>query len=329
METQPLFDHFGCTVLGYGQSFVDLAPADVHAAVREHGAVLFRGFTSEPETFEAFTRTQCDLFYFHPHPKRTSLGSDGFSDLAPPGHHAIKLHTERAYEPAFARPQLLWFHCIRAANAGGETLLCDGVELWSRLPSRIQELFTRNRLLYVLPLPSRLLRAQWSRHFVTSAHKDISRDDAEQIMRADPNVEYAFLDHGKLLVLKHLVPAVMASRFNGRLAFSNNLLNRRFSSFVQFEDYSTVEEELLCEVDAIAAPITYPLTWEAGDVLLVDNERVLHGRHAHNDPMREIHVRFGRDRFVARHPDGRGLTHLSPEAPATVSTPPAEAVTSK
>jgi alpha-ketoglutarate-dependent taurine dioxygenase len=299
METIPLFDEFGCMVMGNGKRLTDLAGAEVHAAMSRYGAVLFRRFDADSDAFEAFSSTLCDAFYSHPHPKRVPVGKDGFSNLASPKHDPILLHTERGYEPRFARPQLLWFHCVRPASADGETLLCDGAQLWSRLPLRVQELFTRNRLLYVLTLPGPLLRGHWSKHFITSVRRTISREDVEKLLKDDVDVEYAFLQAGKLLVLKLLISAVTTSAFDGRVAFANTLLNRRFSSFVQFEDCSPIEEGVLCEIDAVAAPITFPIAWEAGDVLLIDNERVMHGRRAHKDSNRELHVRFGRDRFAS------------------------------
>ena len=38
-------------------------------------------------------------------------------------------------------PEIIWFFCNKAPLNGGETIFCDGIELWNRLPSKIKACF--------------------------------------------------------------------------------------------------------------------------------------------------------------------------------------------
>ena len=58
----------------------------------------------------------------------------------------IPPHAEMAYTPF--RPDMLWFYCETPASQGGETLLCDGLDLWSRLRPATKDLFLSQKLTY-------------------------------------------------------------------------------------------------------------------------------------------------------------------------------------
>ena len=48
---------------------------------------------------------------------------------------------------------------------------------------------------------------------------------------------------------------------------------------VTFGDGEHIDENILDYITETAVRLTTPLVWETGDVALVDNKRVMHGRH--------------------------------------------------
>jgi hypothetical protein len=86
--------------------------------------------------------------------------------------------------------------------------------------------------------------------------------------------------------------------FNEEPAFGNFLLFARFalrvSHFPLLDDGQVVPDEWVESVRQVAAPITYALQWQRGDILIVDNSRFMHGRREILNPAeRKIASYFG------------------------------------
>ena len=64
------------------------------------------------------------------------------------------------------------------------------------------------------------------------------------------------------------------------------------ATIVRWEDGSEVSHELMREIGAVAKQLTVEVQWERGDVLMVDNTRVMHGRRDWPDSGRVILVRM-------------------------------------
>ena len=109
-----------------------------------------------------------------------------------------------------------------------------------------------------------------------------------------------------LLKFEYLTSALQETRFGGATTFANFLLfsqtapacghpeGPRIRAMLRFEDDQPIAPELTAEIEAIAAPLTGEIHWSAGDLAMIDNTRMMHGRHAFNDPKREIYVRMCR-----------------------------------
>jgi alpha-ketoglutarate-dependent taurine dioxygenase len=48
----------------------------------------------------------------------------------------------------------------------------------------------------------------------------------------------------------------------------------------------------MSELNAIAEKITAEINWQKGDILMVDNTRIMHGRRAFVDDKRNIYIRL-------------------------------------
>jgi hypothetical protein len=95
--------------------------------------------------------------------------------------------------------------------------------------------------------------------------------------------------------------------FDDRLAFGNFLLFARdylhLPNFPCLDDGRPVPAEWITAVRDAARPITYPVDWHAGDLLVIDNSRFMHGRRSVPQPSkRRIASYFGYVGFARPRP---------------------------
>lgn len=287
------------------------ARQEIVALFREHGALLFRGFGASREEFLAFTEGYSREF--------SRYEGGFFRDRQPVGGNdtlltvtgsqegfAIPLHGEMYY--AARQPQLLWFYCERPADQGGETTLADGEEVFTRLSPRAQDLFTRNQVRYERHLPD----GAWQHAFQTEDLAEVERRCAEHDTRM------TFDPATRQVSTSRLAWAVIPGRSGRRDTFINNVVslylgelslkrgtaaetirNLSGSSFpvvVRMEDGAPIPGAVVKEILALNQRIAVAVPWSAGDVVMVDNTRVLHGRLAYSGE-RNVYVRLGERAF--------------------------------
>ena len=256
--------------------------ATVKDALGDTGIVLFRGFETAPESFHAFASRFASRFFFMPVADRASHPLAKELQTVTTGQFALNLHFENGNTPM--RPDLLWFYCVRPAIADGETLVCDGVALWEALRPEAQRFFLEHEIVHRNTFPERLWRS------VSGFGKE-----------GDPLPEMTVLDIGpgtrcrlnpdRSMSIEYRTSAVGSSRFaRDRRGFVGNVLPDVYADdpLPVLEDGSPLPEAVIREVDETAAGLTSRITWKAGDVLVIDNTRWLHGRRAFEDPARTI-----------------------------------------
>jgi alpha-ketoglutarate-dependent taurine dioxygenase len=78
------------------------------------------------------------------------------------------------------------------------------------------------------------------------------------------------------------------------MVFINSLLPAKHiaPNSVLFDDNSEIPDDLVSELNEIADKITTKISWKKGDILMVDNTRIMHGRRAFSDNQRDIYLRL-------------------------------------
>ncbi|HEX2252554.1 MAG TPA: TauD/TfdA family dioxygenase [Thermoanaerobaculia bacterium] len=283
----------------------------VAALLREHGAVLFRGFAGGRDGFLAVSEALSRDFstyrggFFHDR-KPVDGNATLLTVTGAEEGYAVPLHGEMYYNDR--RPGLLWFHCERPAAEGGETTLADGEEVWRRLGEESRRLFTGRRVTY----RRRLADGAWQEHFQTADPAAAAALCAEgpTRFRHDPatgEVTTELTDW-----------AVHPGRSGERDTFINNVVALylgelssqrgtlppsvrhlgagRFPMVVRMEDGAPVPGRAIKELLEIHRRHAVAVRWQAGDFLVVDNTRVLHGRLAHSGG-RQVTVRLADPAF--------------------------------
>lgn len=251
---------------------------------KTHGAVLFRSFTIGVDRFRAFVMSYSNRRIPYPGGNRDTVSEDGMMQTVDLGRNAGRLHSELSHTPF--RPDICWFHCVKAPAQGGQTTLCDGALLAAALPSHTREILEGSLLRYRRTVAVGFLERIFS-----------IEDPAIllEALRTDP-VGQHYEIRGNEVVQDFVAPALHKPKFLTGLAFANNVMhNFRPGNpllYPTFEDGSSLPEELIVDVCDTAQQYTFDVQWQNEDLLMFDNTRFLHGRRAILDPHRTIWTQF-------------------------------------
>jgi alpha-ketoglutarate-dependent taurine dioxygenase len=269
-----------------GSSPMTVDQALLESEFRRSGALLLRGFDFDVETFRCFAERLCPASIFNESPNRALVDPASNIQSVDLGTAPFPLHPELSREPW--RPDVCLFACFSAPSPGGETTICDGVEIVRRLPPAVVEAMLDRNLIYSQPASPEALE-YWL---------GTRSPDAEQISSPPPQCPYSFTDLGDRILRSFARPLLHKPMFHDGPAFGNFILFARLalgvSHFPLLDDGQSVPAEWVNAVRQAAEPITYALQWRRGDILIVDNSRFMHGRRRiMNAQERKIASYFG------------------------------------
>ncbi len=246
-------------------------PADVlMGLLRSHGAVLLRGFGADVAALHALVARHCTGSVFNESPDRLLLDAEINIQTVNGGCEAFPLHPELSREPW--KPDLACFACLSPPASGGETTICDGIALAAALPPALHAALAPRRLLYIQRAWPEVL-AYW-----------LGTPDPTlaQLARPPAHCPYDFPVIGGQIARAFSRPALHKPLFSDAPAFGNFLLFSRYyngnRTFPCLDDGSAVPDAWTDAIMAAAAPLTVPVRWAAGDLLMLDNSRFMHGR---------------------------------------------------
>ena len=228
---------------------------------------------------------------------RTRLTSGVYTSTEYPQEYFISLHNELSYSHRW--PGRLFFGCIVAPQANGETVIADSRALLGALPAEIVEEFTRRKVQYIRNLhggggfgPS------WQDTFETT-----DRTAVEDYFRS-AGMTFEWRDNGGLRV-SQVRPAVARHPKTGEPVWFNqadqfhpsthppavyqSLLSiyrdeEDLPQNVRFGDDTPIDAGMLDEIRRTTRDLTVYFPWKEGDVLMVDNMLVSHGRAPFTGP---------------------------------------------
>lgn len=257
----------------------------------DNGTVLFRGFPlSTDEELDRFIRA----FDYPNFPYEESLSNAVrvnrtervFTANEAPSDVTICLHHEMAQTPVY--PSRLFFFCEHPAERGGATPLCRSDVLFERLKEEFPEFIADGEskgLLYTNIMPAENDPTSGMGRSWQSTFRAETRESAEERLQT-LGYSWEWLPDGCLRSTTPVLPAVMEVE-PGRKTFFNQLIaafhgwkdsRNDPAKAVTFGDGSTLNPETMDRVAAIAEELTFDVPWQEGDVALVDNRVVMHGR---------------------------------------------------
>lgn len=256
----------------------------------EQGWVLFRGFNHSLEYFNQLVSTFCQQLTFDP----AREFSSHMSQKVDAGITSVGLHIENGNTPF--PPDLVAFYSQKSALTGSQTTVCDGIALYDALPAYLQERFS-TPITVSRTLPEHLWKA-----YVTNEHpnlatgQEVTLAHLNDVINMVPGQSGKLNDQGELdydLIISPLL------KKNGKTAFSNALLGPSFNYQApnyHFSNGSNVSQKELDLIAVLAETHTFELSWQDGDMILIDNTRIMHGRRAiEGDPaQRQLVIAMGR-----------------------------------
>jgi alpha-ketoglutarate-dependent taurine dioxygenase len=271
-----------------GQGLDALDPAEVIALLGETGYLLFRGFSTDTDRFNAFVRGLSSRIISDP--AREFEGEA--AQKVDAGLQGVGLHLENGNSP-FA-PDLTWFFCRRAASAGSQTTVCDGYRVWDELSESARDAFAAQDIVYARNVPERLWRA-FATHALngTKAFDEVTIEDLLTMLSpAERGRTTLRTNIDRSVYYAYQVPGARAQTlFGSRTAWANSIFGPSYNyeqPTITFADGTEITEDLLAECRKVTDAVTEDIVWQDGDVALIDNTRVMHGRREIIDPDRTI-----------------------------------------
>ncbi len=291
MKTAPITETFGTTILGTAD--VDICQLDrteVINCFKSSSLLLFRGFEVDTETFKKFTELFSTNFvsYVGGAYSREMIGGDKtlLSVTGGKQKFEVPLHGEMYYRKQ--KPDIIWFYCSTPALKDGETTICDGIQIYNELSDSTQKLLKTKRIKYIRTYPAEA----W--------HKIYQTDDTSLVEKVcnDNNMQLE-VHPDQSITTNYVTSALVESRCGKHKVFINNILpvveqelKGSNSSLVRLEDDSKIPDEILSEIKEVTDKLTYLVSWQKRDILMVDNTRLMHGRKSFSDNQRDIYVRL-------------------------------------
>jgi Taurine catabolism dioxygenase TauD, TfdA family len=281
----------------HGKSaLLGIDPADVIRLIMAHGAILIRGTDADVDQFRNFAKQFCPTSVFNESPGRSPIDDANNIHSVDGGTNAFSLHPELAREPW--KPDAAFFACFSPPSVGGETTVCDGIEIVRHLPDDVRRGLEGRRLFYVKQVWPELLDF-W---LGTPDPSD------KQLACPPPSCPYEFRRLDGQIARIFSRPALHRPMFSGDLAFGNFLLFARFNNgrrnFPVLDNGQPVPESWLQAIKTTSDRLTCAISWQSGDVLMLDNTRFMHGRKAILDSNeRQIATYFGYFNFAPTNPD--------------------------
>ena len=273
----------------------------IEQKLSEHGAILFRGFDiNTPASFARLTRSIAPGLAdcLDDNGPRTKITSGIYTSTEYPAEYQLSMHSEYSYSHKF--PARLYFCCIVEPGQGGATPLADNRRILKKLDPSIVEEFKTKRVKYVRNLHGGSgFGLSWQTAFQTT-----DKSVVEKYCR-DMSINYEWKTDGGLL-LENVFDSVITHPRSGEEVWFNqapqfhpsdypthicdSLLDsyrgheRELPQTSFFGDDSPIDMAALKHIRETMFSEATVSPWRQGDVVMIDNVLVCHGRMPFSGP---------------------------------------------
>jgi alpha-ketoglutarate-dependent taurine dioxygenase len=274
---------------------------------KANGILLFTGFEADPGVFEQFTNRFSNDYMDHRGggSLREVINKEGDQTVLSVSYayspkkgdfdnkeqetFPLALHSDRSYTKS--QPPLMWFYCAKPSVEKGETTVADGVQVYDGLSASTQKLFRDKCIKYVRTYQDGEWQLWGQSEDLEKVRAFCADNDLTLTVNPDDSITTEFTKH-----------AVVKPRWSDKLGFVNSMLlvlwqeevvsSKR--SIVRFEDDSKIPADVIAEIREVSDSLTREIAWHPGEIAMLDNTRMLHGRRPFMDRNREIYVRMAR-----------------------------------
>lgn len=262
------------------------------------GGILFRDFyISSSEVFEQFV-VACSaqlLEYRERSSPRTQVSENIYTSTDYPANQSIFLHNENSYQHTW--PLKIFFFCVTPTVQGGETPIADCRRVLAHIDVKIRERFLEKGWMLVRNFGNGLALS-WQSVFQTEDKSAVEaycrgagietewRGDQLRTRQVRPAIarhprtgELTWFNHAAFFHVSTLEPTTREGLLAG-------LDEEELPTNTYYGDGSRIESSVLEEIREAYHRETTAFTWQKGDVLMLDNMLVAHGRRPYSGPRR-------------------------------------------
>lgn len=307
LKTKEGYAGVGVAVEYDGTPLLDLPVDEVTNLFKERGFLGFTGFNADMDTFEKFSNQFSTDYMDHTGggSLRQVINKTGDKTILSVAYNynpnegqfgdkeqktfGLPLHADRSY--THSQPPLMWFHCMVPAKNDGQTTVADGVTLYDQLSDRSKEVFENNQIDYIRTY----VDGEWQLWANTDSLDQVREYCKENELDLTITPDKTVRTHS-------LRSAVVKPRWTDKKAFVNSipivdwqeekLKSQR--SVVRLADGSPIPEDVRKDMWKVCDANTHNIVWNPGDLVMVDNTRMMHGRRAFTGRDRQISVRMAR-----------------------------------
>jgi alpha-ketoglutarate-dependent taurine dioxygenase len=279
-----------------GLDFVEWARQNIallDQLLLEHRALLIRNCgLGSVATFDRFVSVAAQgprLEYRDRSTPRQELVDRVYTSTQYPSEQTIALHNEGTYWTEW--PLKIFFACIQAADQGGETPIADARRVLARISPETQATFAAKGVLYVRNYNDGF-GLSWQETFQTDDQQAVeeycrqhgiefewktrgrlrTRQARGAIARHPKTGESVWFNHAAFFHVSSLEPSI-------REAVTREFSGQDLPFNTYYGDGSPIEADVIRELRAAYESEKSSFLWQNGDVLLLDNMTVCHGRN--------------------------------------------------
>jgi alpha-ketoglutarate-dependent taurine dioxygenase len=221
------------------------------------------------------------------------VGDHVYTSTDHPPRHRIFLHNEQSYNITW--PLRIFFHCVVPPASGGATPVADCRNVYRRISPPLRERLEERDYLYVRHFGPHV-GLSWREAFQTDDRAEVERYCADNdieltwgedetlstrqrrpVSAVHPNTgEMTWFNHLTFFNVSTLGPMVAEAML---LMGKENLPNNTY-----YGDGADIEPAVLDELRAAYEAETVVIPWQEGDIMMLDNMLVAHGREPYTPP---------------------------------------------
>ena len=248
-------------------------------------------------------------------PRTSVLADQVFTSTEYPSQYNMDLHNEMSYSPSPPKYIMFFCHTAPSENCGGETPIAFSKDIYNRLDKNIRSIFEQKGLLYVTNLPSKIgghkFGLSWQSTYNTENPSDVENfchNHGIFFKWISPVTGIEIVDHKSdeylsckiTLRTERKCPAVRKDELSGNLVWFNHahlfhpsdlpshvrsgmeklVPTELFPKNCFFGDKTIIPDHYLTHIRETMRSCEVSFSWEKGDLLLLNNLIVCHGRHS-------------------------------------------------